>query len=119
MPFYLYQHPKTEQIIEVMQSCKDKHEFIDSEGVQWNRVWTVPNASVDNCNDGTEEGFMRYTQDKAGTIGDLWDASKESSEKRKQRYGEDKVQQKFFKDYSQKRKGLKHEKERGNGDITL
>ena len=110
MPFYLYQHPKTEQIIEVMQSCKDKHEFIDSEGVQWNRVWTVPNASVDNCNDGTEEGFVRYTQDKAGTVGDLWDATRNLA-KKKTRYGEDQVQRDFSRLLPSARE-LKHEKKR-------
>lgn len=39
-------------------------------------------------------------------MGDLWDASKEASEKRKQKYGEDKILKKSQEDYSKKRNGM-------------
>ena len=106
MPFYLYQHPETGEVVEVMQSMKDAHVFVDSEGTEWQRVWTKPNASVDSSNDGTEEGFLKYTENRKGTMGDLWDASKEASEKRKQKYGEDKILKKSQEDYSKKRNGM-------------
>jgi predicted nucleic acid-binding Zn ribbon protein len=47
MPFYVYQNPNTGEVIEVMQSMKEKHEYTDSEGVKWNRVFLNPNASID------------------------------------------------------------------------
>tara|TARA_Y100001963_G_C6684714_1_gene401633 strand:+ start:475 stop:843 length:369 start_codon:yes stop_codon:yes gene_type:complete len=120
MPCYLFQHPKTEEVIEVFQSIKDRHEYIDDKGVKWNRIWTVPNASVDSMNDGSLEGFMKYTEGKrGGTMGDLWEASKEASEKRQQRYGHDKVKQKNQAEYSNKRKGLKHPDARPDKNSTL
>ena len=41
----------------------------------------------------------------------MWDRSKELSEKRKEKEGRDPVQQQYFKDYSKKRKGVKHPKD--------
>ena len=108
MPTYLFKHPETEEVIEIIQSVKDKHEYVDDKGVTWDRVWTVPNAAIDSENDGSEEGFMKYTQNKCGTMGDIWDASREASEKRIQKYGEDKVQNSNYEKYSKKRRGMKH-----------
>ena len=68
--------------------------YTDEEGTKWNRIVTSPNASIDTQNDGTHEGFMKYTQNKKGTIGELWDASREASEKRSQEQGHDPVKEK-------------------------
>ena len=106
MPIYSYQHPETEEVIEIVQSCKDEHEYTDEFGVRWNRVWHVPYASVDSTNDGSVEGFMKHTANKKGTLGDLWDASREASEKRVSKEGVDNVNEKFKKDYYKKRKGV-------------
>ena len=119
MPCYLFQHPKTEEIIEVIQSIKDRHEYVDDQGTTWNRIWTVPNASIDSTNDGTMEGFMKYTKDKCGSMGDIWDASKEASEKRTQREGADSIKEKNQADYSKKRNGLKHPDARPSKNSTL
>ena len=120
MPLYLYQHPESEEVIEVVQSVKDKHEYIDNDGTTWNRVWTVHNAAIDSQNDGSQESFMKYTKDKCGTIGDLWDASKEASEKRKSKEGYDSVENKRNSDYSKKRKGMLHpDQKKNNSGSTL
>jgi hypothetical protein len=111
MPTYIYQHPKTEQVIEVQQGITESHEYTDDQGVKWNRVFTVPNASIPNMTrieSGSEQDFMRRTEGFKGSIGDLMDASKELSDKRSELSGKDPVKQKFFKDYSQGRNGLKH-----------
>tara|TARA_R100000008_G_scaffold86708_1_gene81034 strand:+ start:211 stop:609 length:399 start_codon:yes stop_codon:yes gene_type:complete len=111
MPTYLYQHPETKEIIEVSQKISETHEYTDENGLLWNRVFTVPHASVPNMtriDSSSEHDFMKKTQDFDGTIGDLMDASKDLSEKRKQERGHDHVQQKFFKKYSEDRQGLKH-----------
>jgi len=39
MPAYTFQHPKTEEVIEVTQSMTDEHVYIDEKGVRWKRVW--------------------------------------------------------------------------------
>ncbi len=108
MPIYQFSHPRNLTVIDVIQSMKEPHVYIDEEGVEWDRVWTSPNASIDTQNDGSKEGFMKYTKNKkGGTVGELWDASREASEKRKKEYGQDNVQQKFEKNYSKKRNGMK------------
>ena len=97
MPFYLYQHPVTQQVVEVKQKISDTHEYTDEKGVKWNRVFTVPHASIPSLTRvqaGSEEDFIRKTR----------------SDQRKNERGDgkDPVQEKFYKDYSKKRKGLKH-----------
>lgn len=118
MPIYQFKHPYKDEVVELVQSMNESHVYVDEHGVEWERVWTIPNAAIDSQNDGTEEGFMKHTQNKKGTVGDLWNASKEASEKRIQKYGHDKVKEKNDKEYSKKRKGMKR---RGTPppDITL
>jgi hypothetical protein len=49
------------------------------------------------------------TGNKKGTMGDLFDQSKELSEARKKIHGgKDPVKQKYWKEWSKKRKGKKH-----------
>ena len=108
MPIYEYRNPETGEVIEVLQGMKDFHIYIDYDGLEWHRIWHSPNASVDAKNDGSLEGFMSHTSNKKGTLGDLWDASRESSEKRSKLEGQDMVKKKYFKDYSKKRKEKKH-----------
>jgi hypothetical protein len=107
MPIYQYSHPTCPTVIDVVQSMSEPHVYIDEEGVAWNRVWAAPNASIDTQNDGTREGFMKHTQNKKGTVGDLWEASRESGEKRQKEEGKDKVKEKFEANYSKKRHGMK------------
>ena len=114
MPTYLYQHPKTDEVIEINQKISDQHEYTDEEGSRWNRVFTVPHASIPSMTRveaNSEEDFIKKTRGSGGTMGDLFDLSKELSDKRKSERGggDDPVEQKFFKDYSNERKGMKHQ----------
>jgi len=112
MPYYDFSHPETGEVTEVFQSMLDKHEYIDENGVKWNRVFTVPNAGVDtiNLDPFSSKDFLKKTS-KEGSVGDLMDRSKEMSEKRKQKEGFDPIQKKYFKDYSEKRRGRCHPEE--------
>ena len=114
MPTYIYQHPDSGEVIEIHQRISDRHEYTDDSGVSWNRVFTVPHTRVPNMTRveaNSEEDFIRRTRESGGTMGDLFDLSKELSDKRKAQSndGKDPVEQKFFKDYSKKRKGMKHQ----------
>lgn len=111
MPIYLYEHPRTKEIKEIVQSVHDKHEYIES-GIKWNRVFTIPQVGIDSKLDSysTEKDFVEKTKNKKDSVGDLWDRSRELSEKRKKIYGKDPVKEKYFKDWSKKRKGKKHPK---------
>lgn len=109
MPIYVYQNPKNKKIIEINQSVHDSHEYIDKSGLKWNRIFTSPQLNTDGTlkSDCSEKEFSEYTKNKKGTIGDLWDRSRELSEKRKKIYGKDPVKDNFLKDWSSKRKGKK------------
>tara|TARA_Y100000310_G_C20542040_1_gene743768 strand:- start:551 stop:922 length:372 start_codon:yes stop_codon:yes gene_type:complete len=114
MPAYIFENPKTGETVEVFQKMMDKHEYFDDDGLQWNRVFVSPNASIDSAvsADTSEAEWMRRTGNKKMTVGDAWDASKELSDKREKQMGKDPVKEKFFKDYSKKRKGMKHEQQK-------
>lgn len=104
MPLYTYENPNTGETIDVLQSMSEKHQYIDQEGLEWKRVFQVPNASVDSQIDPNNPvAFIDATKNKKGTYGDLIDKSAELSEKRSKQYGgKDPVKEKFFKDYKDK-----------------
>lgn len=113
MPVYIYKNPKTEEIKEIVQSVHDKHEYSEN-GLKWERVFTLPQVNTqEKLNENsTEKDFARVTGSQKGSVGDLWDRSKELSDKRKKIYGEDKVKKKYFEDWSKKRKGKIHPKDK-------
>lgn len=75
----------------------------------WKRVWTKPRAAVDafKIDPHSTKDFIRATN-KRGTMGDLYDRSAEWSEKRADKEGVDPIKQKWYDNYSRKRKGRKH-----------
>ena len=114
MPLYTYQHPETEEHIDVIQSMKEDHIYIDDTGLKWKRVFHSPQASIDaNIDPFSKKDFKDKVENKKGSYGDLLDRSKELSQARKDKAGIDPVQQKYFKEYSNKRRGLKHPLDRG------
>jgi hypothetical protein len=92
MPLYPYQHPVTEEIIEVFQKMTDTHEYFDESGLKWNRVFTIPYASQNSIlkDAYSAKDFNRLTE-KGGTFGMMYDLSKELSEKRAEKEGLDPV----------------------------
>jgi predicted nucleic acid-binding Zn ribbon protein len=109
MPIYLYEHPKTGKIIEVVQGMNEKHEYVDPQGVAWRRVFCNPNAGVDTKIDPfSAKDFANKTSNKRETLGDIYDRSKEASEARKNKLGYDPVRKKYWEEYSKKRKGKRH-----------
>jgi len=109
MPVYIYQNPKTKEVVELVQSINDSHEHTDKSGLKWNRVYTVPQVGIDTKLDAFSTGndFVEKTRNKKDSIGHLWDRSKELSEKRKSKFGEDKLKTKYLENWSKKRKGRK------------
>ena len=112
MPIYLFQNPETKEIVEIVQKMSDLHEYTDEKGVVHNRVYTSPNASIDTQIDPfSSRQFVDKTRDKNITMGELWDASQEASSKREKTIGKDPVRQKYFKNYSKIRNGMKHKED--------
>lgn len=112
MPLYLYRNPETGEVKEVVQSMNEEHTYFE-EGIEWKRVWTVPQASMDQRVDPfSQKDFLKKTAN-GGTLGDLWDRSKEFSEKRADKIGgEDPIKRKELDNFSKTRKGKKHELDR-------
>ena len=106
---YIYQHPETGEIEEVVQSMNDEHVFF-KDGIKWNRVFTKPYASIDSKIDpNSVKDFVSKTGSKKGTVGDMLDLSAELSEKRAEKHGgEDPIKRKYFDDYKKNTKGKKH-----------
>ena len=115
MPIYIYQNPNTEEYLEVFQGMNDKHEYFDGSGLKWKRVFISPNAAIDLDADPFDKQSFLDKTNKAGSMGELWDRSKEMSDKRASMSGgADPYKQQYFKDYSKKRKGAKHLSDESN-----
>jgi|TARA_R110001583_G_scaffold12547_3_gene55617 hypothetical protein len=112
MPVYVYKHPDEEEYREVFQGMNDEHSYEEG-GINWERVFLAPNASVDSDIDPfSNQSFIDATYKKKGTYGDLLDYSKEQSERRAtQRDGVDPVKEQYYKNYAAERGGKKHIRE--------
>ncbi len=108
MPEYIYENPETGEQVTVLQSIHEEHVYT-IDGIEYNRVYTIPNASIDTQID--PHSAKDFREKAKGSIGDLWDQSAEASVKREERHGHDPVKKKFFEDYSKSRKGAKHPKD--------
>jgi hypothetical protein len=114
MPVYLFANPEDEnEVREVVMSINDKHEYFVG-GIKWNRVWTKPLMSIDaKLNPDDPQSFVKYTNTRKGTYGEILDLSKEMSETRKAKNaGYDPVEQKMFKEYKTLRNGREHPNEK-------
>ena len=124
MPIYLFSNPANPQeVVEVIQTMNEKHEYF-VEGVQWERVFTIPQATIDAKLDPfSETAFVDKLGKSKGVIGDTWARSAELSAQRAEKCGgEDPIKRKKFDDYKKKTKGKEsfHEiKERQNKTITI
>lgn len=104
MSEYVFENPITKEIVEVFQSMNQEHSF-EKDGIKYNRVFTAPRAVVDGkINPFCSEDFVRKTANKKGTVGDLWETSRELSEKREKVYGIDPVKEDFL-EKERKRRG--------------
>lgn len=103
MPIYLFEHPKTKQIKEILQTMNEEHVYIDDKGIKWNRVFTKPQASIDTQIDAnSSKEFVAKTAKRGMTVGEMMDLSAELSDKRGGMTGKDEVRDKAEKAYKEK-----------------
>lgn len=109
MPIYIYKNPDNEEYKEIVQTMNEEHIYIDEFGLQWQRVFTIPNATIDTKEDAwSHNNFVEKTGKMKGTVGDVLDYSAELSAKRAEANGgEDPIKKKAFNDY-EKKTGKKH-----------
>jgi hypothetical protein len=102
MPNYIFENPDTGEVVEVFQHMTDKHEYI-KDGITWSRVFSAPNASIDTQIDpNNSKAFVKKTDNKGMKLGDMWDLSKDLSDKRAKKYGKDPVKEKAIESYRKK-----------------
>lgn len=108
MPIYLFRNPKTGEIKEITLSVNEEKKYKEN-GIEWDREFTIPNASIDTkINEFSERDFVDKTAKKNYSLGEMWDASKELSQKREKSEGKDSIKEKSLENYSKKRKGIKY-----------
>ena len=120
MAIYQYINPFTSKIVEVEQSMDSVHEYSEN-GIKFNRVFTVPNASVDTIiNPFSQKDYINKTANKKGTYGEALQHSAELSEKRLAIAGVDTVKEGYFNDYEKSHHGMKHpEKKKQEANANL
>jgi hypothetical protein len=60
----------------------DEKRFIDQEGVEWKRVFYPPTFAFDTMIDPHDEKAFARKTERGGTVGELFDMSKDMSERR-------------------------------------
>ena len=120
MPIYLYQHPSTGEVVEVIQTMSEPHVY-SKDGVEYARVFTAPNGSADTRIDAfNSKDFVNKMGNKKCTLGNMMDESRNLSDRRAQKIGLDPVREKYLKNYSAKRKGKPHPSQvKRNIEISL
>lgn len=117
MPLYLFRNPKNNKVVQVFQEMNAEHTYSEN-GILFERVFTVPNTAIDSeINPDSATQFVEKTRNMKGTLGEIWDYSKELSEKRIREKGYDPIREKAEKNYSKKRKGLKYKEKINPSEI--
>lgn len=112
MPLYLYEHKETGEVVEVLQSMSEVHEYHGHKGRDkglWRRVFSVPYSNSDTRVDPFDKkSFLKSTLDKNDTYGNLQDRAAEASEARAQKMGKDPVKEAHYAAYNKKTNGKLH-----------
>lgn len=113
MPLYSFLNPKTQESKEIFFHMNEEKIYKDENGLEWTRIWTVPQASFSTILDPfSQQQFIDKTGRGNDTVGSLWDRSAELSAKRAEICGgKDEVKQKFYDNYAATRKGKRNIKE--------
>lgn len=125
MPYLPFRHPKNGKRRNIYVGAKEPAENfqrqIDEKGTVWKRVFEAPQlamAGLKPVDPYSEKAFVNKTGQMKGTLGDLWDASRELSERRAEKDGVDGVKQKFFDQYAKQHKGRRHMNEKAEKHKT-
>ncbi len=114
MPYYCFSNAETGETQDVFYHMADAPKigsFVEIDGQQWRRELTTSQLAVAGLkpvDPFNAKDFVRKTGEMKGNLGDLWDASKELSQQRAAKEGVDVVKEKFYVDYSKKRRSTPH-----------
>ena len=107
MPFYIFANKKG-KTKEIFFHMNDDKVYVEN-GETWQRIWTKPQAMFDaiKIDPFKSKDFSKRIERNKGKMGDLFDESKEMSERRIQIAGHDPVKEKYWQNWSKKRGGRK------------
>jgi hypothetical protein len=110
MPLYSYIDDRDDKVYDIVQGMNDVHEATAPDGYKLSRLWMKPLMSVDaKLNPNDPQSFVKYTNSRKGSYGELLDLSKELTQQRKDKNaGYDQVEQDMFTNYSKTRAGREH-----------
>ena len=102
MTNYTFKHPDREEYEEIFFHMKDEPKSFSKDGVDWQRVFDLPQLStVGSIDPWNSNDFVNKTAEKKGNFGDLIDTSAELSAKRaEERGGIDPLKQKYYDNYA-------------------
>ena len=88
MPLYLFINDSTGEYRDVLFGMNDEKVYTGEDGDEvWRRIYCSPNMSIDtNINPFSAKDFANKTAN-AKTYGEMWDLSKEMSDKRAHKLG--------------------------------
>ena len=111
MPTYIYRDLESGETKEVIQRMDEEHVYFEN-GIMFERVFTVPHPpvidSISNINPFSPKEYVHATGKKKGTLGDLFTASAELSEKRTASAGVDHIKESSWKNYEKSRPNSVH-----------
>lgn len=112
MPIHSFVHEASGETIDVYVPASapaPEHQLQVRDGREYRRVYAAPLAAKDTqYGDASLKDFSRKTSDKSGLkVGDMWEISREMSDRRRQRDGVDVVRERYYEKYEQEY-GEKH-----------
>jgi hypothetical protein len=105
MPLYEFESSSGEYttIAFAMKGAPPIGSTVIYEGKEWKRIPSLPQTNQNTKIDPySEKDFIKYTGSRKGTYGEMMDLSKELSEKRAGRSGEDFVKEKYMDEQQKK-----------------
>jgi hypothetical protein len=108
MPLYLFEQIRTGEFREVFFHMDDTKNYCGEDGKEeglWERRYYVPQMSVDvKMDEWDSKGFTEKSGRKKGNLGNLFDESKELSEKRAKSAGTDPLKEAHLKQWKERRR---------------
>ena len=110
MPFYTFLNPKTKEVLDLFFHMNDKKEYIDEDGIKWDRQWHTPELNATGSSDAWDsKKFVEKTGRGRGKVGDMLDMSSDlSKERASSNGGVDPLKENYYKRYTKERNGAIH-----------
>ncbi len=110
MPFYTFLNPKTKEVLDLFFHMNDEKEYIDEDGIKWDRQWHTPELNATGSSDAWDsKKFVEKTGRSRGKLGDMLDMSSDLSKERASgNGGVDPLKENYYKRYTKERNGAIH-----------